>query len=320
MDVCLNTDRMLAYFDTSGHDDQTLREIHGRLPAPEYLEWGIRRGIFSRDQNGVVSRGPRFGDPRQFCASETEFQELVAATPAVYGFENAGPRPANAVQRQLLLNQAVGREAIHAELNIDELNKIIPFRLITTAAAGKEAHLNSPDLGARLSPASATQLKPEANQVQVLVSDGLSAEAVHHNMKDLLPVLFDGLRGRHFEVGQPLLARHGRVKLAEPVADRLEADLVIYLIGERPGGDALASRSLSAYLVYRLGNPEVQKEAARFSGNPTIRFEYTVISNIYSGGLPPLEAAGVIVEKATAILKNRAAGNRLEAMGKKECR
>ena len=81
----------------------------------------------------------------------------------------------------------------------------------------------------------------------------------------------------------------------------------------------LASRSLSAYLVYRLGNPEVQKEAARFSGNPTIRFEYTVISNIYSGGLPPLEAAGVIVEKATAILKNRAAGNRLEAMAKKEC-
>jgi len=27
MDVSLNTDRMLAYFDTSGHDDQTLREI-----------------------------------------------------------------------------------------------------------------------------------------------------------------------------------------------------------------------------------------------------------------------------------------------------
>ena len=25
MDVGLNTDRMLAYFDTSGHDDQTLR-------------------------------------------------------------------------------------------------------------------------------------------------------------------------------------------------------------------------------------------------------------------------------------------------------
>ncbi|HMF18735.1 MAG TPA: ethanolamine ammonia-lyase [Gemmataceae bacterium] len=314
MDVCLNTDRMLAYFDTSGHDDQTLREIHGRLPAPEFLEWGIRRGIFSRDSKGVVSRGSRFGDPRQFCASEAEFQELVAATPAMYGFESAGPRPANAVQRKLLLNQAVGREAIHAELNIGELNKIMPFRLLATAAASKEAHLNSPDLGARLSPESEKQIMAEASQVQVLVSDGLSAEAVHHNMKDLLPVLFDGLRGKKYKVGQPILTRYGRVKLAEPVAERLQADLVIYLIGERPGGDALASRSLSAYLVYRLGQPQVQKEAARFSGNPNIRFEYTVISNIYSGGLPPLEAAAVIVEKATAILENQAAGNRLGAM------
>ena len=33
MDVALNTDRMLAYFDTSAHDNQTLREIHGREPA-----------------------------------------------------------------------------------------------------------------------------------------------------------------------------------------------------------------------------------------------------------------------------------------------
>jgi len=67
-------------------------------------------------------------------------------------------------------------------------------------------------------------------------------------------------------------------------------------------------------LVYRLADPSVQVEAARFSGNPEIRFEYTVISNIYSGGLPPGEAAAVIVEKACEILRQRAAGNRLEAL------
>ena len=38
MDVYLGTDRMLAYFDTSGHDDQTLREIYDLRPAPEFLE------------------------------------------------------------------------------------------------------------------------------------------------------------------------------------------------------------------------------------------------------------------------------------------
>src|SRR5262249_35073230 len=155
---------------------------------------------------------------------------------------------------------------------------------------------------------------PEHSQVQILVSDGLSAEAVHHNLPDLLPVLLDGLRGHKLRMGQPILTRYGRVKLAEPIAGQLETDLVVYLIGERPGGDALASRSLSAYLVYRLSDRAVQRQAAEFSRNPGIRFEYTVISNIYAGGLPPVEAGGVLVEKIVQILSSQAAGNRLEAL------
>jgi ethanolamine ammonia-lyase large subunit len=313
MDVCLNTDRMLAYFDTSGHDDQTLREIYGRQPAGEFLDWAIAKGIFTRDAGAVV-RGPNWGNPRIFCASEEEFQELIAATPVAYGFDNAGPRPVNALARRLRLGQAVGREAIREELDLDELQKITPLRVLATAARTREDHLNSPDLGASLAPESCAQLAPEPHPIQILISAGLSAPAVQHNLKHLLPVLLDGLAGKGFGAGKPLVARYGRVKLAEQVADRLHADLVIYLIGERPGGDALASRSLSAYLVYRLGDPAVQKEAARCNGNPHIRFEYTVISNIYDGGLPPLEAGGVIVERACAILSHRAAGNRLEEL------
>jgi ethanolamine ammonia-lyase large subunit len=320
MDVGLNTDRMLAYFDTSGHDDQTLREVHNRLPAAEFLEWGLGRGIFARDEHGTVVRGPRWGDPRQFCDSEAEFQELLSATPAAYGFDTAGPRPANAVSRQTRMHQGVGREAIHAALRVDELRQIAPFRLLETEARTKEAHLGSPDLGSRPSPESLAALEPERLPVQILVSDGLSAEAVHHNMKDLLPVLLDGLAASGTLVGQPILARYGRVKLAETVAERLEADLVIHLIGERPGGDALASRSLSAYLAYRLSDAAAQREAALFSGNPAARFEYTVISNIYSGGLPPAEAAGVILEKVQEILACKAAGNRLEALVRAEVR
>src|SRR5204862_1945144 len=140
------------------------------------------------------------------------------------------------------------------------------FRTVTTAAHDKDSHLNAPDLGARLSPESLAHLKPEHTQVQILVSDGLSAEAVHHNLPELLPVLLDGLAARELIAGQPILARYGRVKLAEQVAESLQTDLVVYLLGERPGGDALASRSLSAYLVYRLGD-EARSEAARFSGN-----------------------------------------------------
>jgi len=39
-----------------------------------------------------------------------------------------------------------------------------------------------------------------------------------------------------------------------------------------------------------------------------------VISNIYSGGLPAVEAGAVILEKVFQILSNQAAGNRLESI------
>jgi len=313
MDVALNTDRMLAYFDTSAHDNQTLREIHDREPAAEFLEWCLGRGILARDGDGGVIRGPAWGRPERFCDTPEEFAELVTATPALHGFEHAGPRPSDAVARRVRLNQAVGREAVHLPLDIDRLRTIAPFRVIATEATTHGSHLAAPALGARPARESLDCLAAEPFPIQILVSDGLSAAAVHHNLPDLLPLLLDGLAARAIGVGTPLLARHGRVKLAEPVGERLGADLVIHLIGERPGGDALASRSLSAYLVYRVPI-ELRDEAARASGHDGIRHEVTVISNIYSAGLPPVEAAVQIVEKVGQILAHRAAGNRLEAI------
>jgi ethanolamine ammonia-lyase large subunit len=300
MDVGLNTDRMLAYFDTSGHDDQTIREILGKRPGAEYLAWAEGRGILVTKADGSVGRGPAWGDVRAFCDSDEEFAALCAATPALHGFEVAGPRPADATSRRARLHQAIARAAIASELREDALGALAPFRSLRTAAGSKDEHLGDPALGARLAPESLAALAPEPHAVQVLVSDGLSAEAVHANVPDLYSVLADGLAAHAVSVGRPLVARYGRVKLAEAVGERLGARLVIHLLGERPGGDAASSRSLSAYLAFRA--PE---------GG---RVEYTVISNIYAGGLPPAEAAAVVVEKALAILAHGAAGNRLEGM------
>ena len=84
------------------------------------------------------------------------------------------------------------------------------------------------------------------------------------------------------------------------------------MVGERPGGDALSSRSMSAYLVYRLNDPDVRRKAAAYSQHTAIGYEYTLITNIYAGGLPPVEAGSVVAEKALQILFHQAAGNRLE--------
>jgi ethanolamine ammonia-lyase large subunit len=310
MDVYLGTDRMLAYFDTSGNDDQTLRETQNLKPAPEYLAWAVKRGIFTEDASGKVLRGPHWGNPQIFCESEATLQRLRESVPAYYGGKNAGPRPVNDVSRTLKANQAIGREAIYAQLHLKQIGDI-QFRTLQTAAKDKYAHLNNPELGAKLS--GLQKLDVENNDVQIVVSDGLSAEAVHHNIPDLLPVLLDGLNSRDLKVGQPILAPLGRVKLAESINDALQNKLTILLIGERPGGDALASRSLSAYFAFMLDESS-QKTAAQFSGNNDIRYEYSVISNIYAGGLLPIEAGSVIAEKAFDILQHKAAGNRLESL------
>ena len=316
MDVYLGTDRMLAYFDTSGHDDQTLRETYNLRPAPEFLAWAISRGIFNEDADGNVQRGANWGNPKIFCTAEgkfqeSEFQRLQESVPAIYGFENAGARPSNRVARLMKANQAIGREAIYADLRPAEIGDIA-LRELHTAANNKSEHLNDPALGAMLADSVLKTLKPEYNDVQIVISDGLSAEAIHHNIPNLLPVLLDGLNSRKLNIGQPILAPFGRVKLAESIGDALAAQLIVTLIGERPGGDALASRSMSAYFAYRLNDKATQEAAADFSGNAEIHYEYSVLSNIYSGGLPSIEAGSVIAEKVFEILQYKAAGNRLE--------
>ena len=310
MDVYLGADRMLAYFDTSGHDDQTLRETYNLRPAPEFLAWAISRGIFAEDSDGNVLRGENWGKPEIFCESKTEFQRLQDSAPAIYGFDNAGARPSNKVSRLIKANQAIGREAIYVDLRPAELGDI-KLRELHTNAHTKAEHLNDAELGAKLEN---THLKPEQMDVQIVISDGLSAEAIHHNIPVLLPVLLDGLNSRNLKIGQPILAPYGRVKLAESIGDALQAQLVVTLIGERPGGDALASRSMSAYFAYRLNDKATQQSAATFSCNGAMQYEYSVLSNIYSGGLPPIEAGSVIAEKVFEILKFKAAGNRLESL------
>ena len=209
----------------------------------------------------------------------------------------------------------VGREATESELRLGPFAELGPISRDRDLGGRSAAHFNSPSAGARVAQESIAAVESQRGSVQMLVSDGLSAEAIHQNLPDVLPTIRDGLASHGLDVGRPLLARYGRVKLAEHVGELTGADLVIHLIGERPGGDASASRSMSAYLVYCLRDPAVQRQAAEASGNPQIRHEYTVISNIHDDGLPALEAGAVIVERVLEILAARAAGNRLETAG-----
>ncbi len=53
MGIPIGDDIMLSYQDTSFHDDATMRELMGRLPAPEFFKWCVSRGIM--DEHGVLT-------------------------------------------------------------------------------------------------------------------------------------------------------------------------------------------------------------------------------------------------------------------------
>ena len=313
MDVYLGVDRMLAYFDTSAHDDQTLREIYEKEPAPEFRDWAVAREIFVIDESGRCRRGPNWGNPRIFCASEAEFSALRDKLPAAYGWENAGPRPSNDVSRDVRLNQAVAREAIYAELRPERLAGIA-FRRVATRAADKAQHLSDPEKGARLAPEFSAHLRPEPFDVQIVVADGLSADAIHYNIPAMLPALTAALSAKKISVGEPFLVSNGRVRIAEAICENLAAKLVVTLIGERPGGDGVACRSMSAYLAYRIAAGSDDADEAARRGNAPARYEYTVFSNIYENGLSPDRAALLVADEVARILRLGAAGHRLNRL------
>jgi ethanolamine ammonia-lyase large subunit len=304
MDVYLGVDRMLGYYTTSGHDNETLREVYGRRPQSEYARWAIARGIYAETADGKLVRGPKFGDPRALVESDDEWERMVHATSCAYGLENAGPRPANAVSRANRLAQALCRRTVRTELDVDSLRPFLGenARLVRTTASSKETHLYDNKLGASLMPDDLARISREresSETVQIIVSDGLSADAIAHNIPILLPALRAEFAARGVSMSSHgvIVARYGRVKLAEIVAGATGARLVINLIGERPGGDIASSRSMSAYLAYAVGPG---------------KFEWTVINSVYpDSGLPPDEAARRIGATAFLILRYGAAGNRL---------
>jgi len=64
MGVPMGDDVMLAYQDVSFHDDNTMRELSHRKPAPEFHKWAIKMGIL--DEEGRL--GERAGDASMFFA------------------------------------------------------------------------------------------------------------------------------------------------------------------------------------------------------------------------------------------------------------
>jgi ethanolamine ammonia-lyase large subunit len=84
--------------------------------------------------------------------------------------------------------------------------------------------------------------------VQFVLSDGLNADALNENLRAVLPRLRRGLAEAGLHVGETdVVISNGRVRAGYHAGELTGVDLVVHLIGERPG---TGLNTLSAYVTY----------------------------------------------------------------------
>jgi ethanolamine ammonia-lyase small subunit len=202
---------------------------------------------------------------------------------------------------------ASARDAVHQTFDAETLAADIEMLGVETitlesAAGARTIYLQRPDLGRRLDAESEQRLnslakKSETPELAIIVSDGLSALAVHRQVTPLLASLLPKLQHDNWQLAPIVIARFGRVALEDQVGQILGAQLAVMLIGERPG---LGSPdSLGAYLVYapRIGNTDASRNC---------------VSNIRPEGLPFDAAAATIHYLLTEARRRQLSGIQLK--------
>jgi ethanolamine ammonia-lyase small subunit len=203
----------------------------------------------------------------------------------------------------LRLSHARARDAVHAAFDAGLLGKEladsgIASEPISTAAPDRAGFLARPDLGRTLSEASRILLTERAaawgpRDLVILVSDGLSALAVHRQAASVLRALIPALERDRWSLYPVLIAPFGRVKIQDEVGRILGARQALVLLGERPG---LGSPdSLGAYFTW---DPAPERTDA----------ERNCISNIRPEGLPPEDAARKLSALLSASARRRLSG------------
>jgi ethanolamine ammonia-lyase small subunit len=222
-------------------------------------------------------------------------------TPARILAGRAGPSYRTATQLELRLDHAAARDAVHAEIDLErDLGRDFLERWglfeVATCAASKVEYLMRPDLGRRLDDSALAAIASRCAagaDLQVVIGDGLSVAAVVAQVPALLPRLEDGAGSRGWRFGQPFFVRHCRVGVLNDVGEALKAQVVVLLIGERPG--LATAESLSAYLAY-------QPRASHTDAHRNL------ISNIHARGVPPEPASQRILALAQHMLLLQTSG------------
>lgn len=228
-------------------------------------------------------------------SSPQVFKQQKEATPARNGIGKCGPRYRTVSALRFQADQYAAHAAVYDEVS-DEVIKFLGLFEIRTRCGDKFEMLTRPDLG-RLFDEETQKIISEkclhSPDVQIYVGDGLCSPSVAANVPDMLPAITKSLEFDGISVGTPFFVRYCRVNTVRTVAELLKPKVTCVLIGERPG--LLTSKSMSAYIAYNAGYNMSESD-------------YTVVSNISSVGMPPVEAAAHIADIIRAMLEQKTSG------------
>lgn len=226
---------------------------------------------------------------------EDLLKDLRKKTPARIAVGRAGSRPKTSTWLKFRFDHAAAVDAVYGEVPQEILDRLGFFQ-VHSKVADKEEYIRRPDLGRRLSADSVKMIKEKCKYsptIQIVASNGLSAKALEVNLEDVYLSLEQSLKNLNIDIGTTFYVDKGRVALMDEIGELLQPDIVIILIGERPG--LVSAESLSAYICYK---PRIG----------TIEADRMVVSNIHKGGIPPVEAGAYLGTVIQKILKYEASG------------
>jgi len=189
--------------------------------------------------------------------------ELRRLTPARIALGRTGTSLPTSAQLDFQFAHAQARDAVHLPFDHAGLSAQLSERgretlLLHSAATDRNSYLQRPDLGRKLSDASAQSLRdyaeahPGGVDLAIVVADGLSALAVHRHTLPFLTRLEEQMSADGWSLAPVVLVEQGRVAIGDEIGQLLGAKMVVMLIGERPG--LSSPDSLGLYFTY---NPKV---------------------------------------------------------------
>jgi ethanolamine ammonia-lyase large subunit len=226
------------------------------------------------------------------------------------GFDLGGVDPLEAEARVDAI-YAHARGALYATLDEGVIRDASAHSVsVRTTATDRDDYLAHPAAGERLRAEDArvvARLYPARGpQVQIVISDGLNANAINEQLRALLPPLRRHLsEGGHVVGESEIVVQNGRVRAGYEIGGLVSAATVIHIVGERPG---TGLNSVSAYITYGRDTDGHTRWTPSLDHSAT-----TAICGIHPSGKPPHAAAVEIARTIARIVEQGRSGVALHA-------